>query len=240
MADARRMEEKILALEKRVQELEDVQAIRRLHHAYGYYIDICRYADVVQLFARDGEVVFLSGVYRGHAGISRLYETWFHQLFTEGRAGAAEHGFLLEHLQLQDIITVAPDGATARARFRALLLGGSHDARKYRPAGLPDQFWEGGVYENEYVREDGVWKIRRLDYVVQWQAEYDRGWAHTESHLKPLTRTFPDDPVGPDALLPEDQARRTWPDRTEVTMHYAHPVLQVFGPVPSSREPAST
>ena len=34
-------------LERRLGELEDVNAIRRLHYAYGYYIDLCHYAEVV-------------------------------------------------------------------------------------------------------------------------------------------------------------------------------------------------
>src|SRR6516162_6441560 len=104
---------------------------------------------------------------------------------------------------MQDIITVAPDRETAKGRFRALLLGGNHESRAYRPPGLPDQFYEAGVYENDYVRENGVWKIKRLDYVLQWQAEYEKGWAHTTSHLRPAEKTFPEDPRGPDELLPQ-------------------------------------
>ena len=55
------LEKKLAALEQRVGELEDINAIRRLHWAYGYYIDFNRAEDVVQLFAKDGAVVFLSG-----------------------------------------------------------------------------------------------------------------------------------------------------------------------------------
>lgn len=209
-------------LEARVGELEDVNAIRRLHHAYGYYIDMCMYDEVVDLFARDGEVIFLSGIYRGHEGIARLYKTWFQNLFTGGRPGPVD-GFLLDHFQMQDIITVAADRTSARGRFRALLAGGSHESRPDKPEGLPLQFWEAGLYENDYVREDGVWKIRRLDYRVQWQADYEAGWAHQEAHLRPAGVTFPEDPLGPDTLLPEQ--RPMWPKRAHVEFHYAHPVV---------------
>ncbi|KAF7186402.1 hypothetical protein HII31_12259 [Pseudocercospora fuligena] len=222
----------VQSLTDRVTQLEDINAIRKLHFAYGYYIDTCSYADVVQLFAKDGEVIFLSGIYRGHASISRLYETWFHKYFTKGQPGPV-HGFLLDHLQMQDIITVSADGRTAQGRFRALLAGGNHVSRAYRPEGLPLQFWEAGVYENTYVKgDDGVWRIKRLDYAVQWQAEYEKGWAHTEAHLKPFERCFPEEPLGPDELLP--QARGTWPDRSDVKRHYAHPVLATAGKVKES------
>ena len=209
-------------LEQRTGELEDVNAIRRLHYAYGYYIDLCQYDEVVQLFARDGEVVFLSGVYRGHAGIARLYKTWFQQYFTRGKPGP-EYGFLLDHFQVQDIVTIAPDRQSAKARFRALLAGGTHESRDYQPEGLPAQFYEAGVYENDYAREDGVWKIARLDYMVQWQADYEKGWHKTVAHLQPQVTAFPENPLGPDELLPDQ--RRTWPHRSPIPQHYPHPVL---------------
>ncbi len=145
---------RLSALEHRVGELEDINAIRRLHWAYGYYIDFNRAEDVVQLFAEDGAVVFLSGEYRGHDGVRRLYGTWFQNFFTRGVNGPVD-GFLLDHFQMQDIITVAPDRQTAKGRFRGLLMGGCHESRDYKPEGLPLQFYEAGLYENDYVREGG-------------------------------------------------------------------------------------
>jgi hypothetical protein len=210
------------ALETRLGKLEDVADIKRLQFAYGYYIDYCHYEDVVNLFAEDAEVVFLSGVYKGHTGIRRLYIDWILGLFNQGREGA-DDGLLFDHIQMQDVITVADDRQTAKGRFRGIMLGGSHDIRTYKPAGVPQQFMESGIYENDYVREDGVWKIKRLDYMLQWQAEYETGWAHTDSHLKPAQKLFPEDPFGPDVLL--DVKRETWPYRQDTPVHYAHPVI---------------
>ena len=116
MAD---FDERLATLEQRVGQLEDINAIRRLHWAYGYYIDFNRAEDVVQLFAADGAVVFLSGEYRGHAGIRRLFGTWFQNYFTQGVNGPVD-GLLLDHFQMQDIITVSPDRRSAKGRFRGL------------------------------------------------------------------------------------------------------------------------
>jgi len=223
MPDEGALKAEIEALSARVGRLEDEAAIRRLHHAYGYYIDVCMYDEVVDLFADDGEVIFLSGVYRGKAGAARLYKTWFQNFFTGGRPGPVD-GFLLDHFQMQDIISVADDRGTAKGRFRALLAGGSHESRTDAPEALPAQFWEAGVYENDYVREAGIWKIRRLDYRVQWQADYEAGWARQEAHLRPASITFPENPLGPDELLSE--TRPMWPQRAHVEFHYAHPVIQ--------------
>jgi hypothetical protein len=209
-------------LADRIGKLEDIADIRRLHFAYGYYIDYCHYEDVVNLFAEDAEVVFLSGVYKGHKGIRRLYIDWILNLFNQGREGA-DDGFLFDHIQMQDVITIADDRQTAKGRFRGVMLGGSHDIRKYRPEGVPQQFMESGIYENDYVRENGVWKIKRLDYVLQWQAEYETGWAHTDAHLQPAQVLYPENPLGPDYLT--DETRQTWPYRQDLPVHYAHPVI---------------
>ena len=59
------LEKQVDQLTTRLQLLEDHNAIRKLHHAYGYYIDKCLYEDVVNLFADGGEVHFSGGVYKG-------------------------------------------------------------------------------------------------------------------------------------------------------------------------------
>lgn len=222
MSDVDALRAQVAELADRLGKLEDITAIRRIQFAYGYYIDYCHYDDVIDLFAEDAEVIFLSGVYKGHAGIRRLYVEWIQQLFNQGREGA-DDGFLFDHIQMQDIVTVADDRQTAKGRFRGVLLGGSHDIRKYRPEGVPQQFMESGIYENDYVRQDGVWKIKRLDYMLQWQADYETGWAHTDAHLRPAQVCYPEDPLGPDYLL--DVKRETWPYRQDTPVHFAHPVV---------------
>src|SRR6185503_11621389 len=52
---ARRIEQ----LEHRAGVLEDIHAIRRVQHAYGYYLDKCLYDEVVDLFSETGEVSFM-------------------------------------------------------------------------------------------------------------------------------------------------------------------------------------
>jgi SnoaL-like domain len=225
MADT---ESRLAALEHRVGELEDTNAIRRLHWAYGYYIDFNRAKDVSELFAQDGEVIFLSGIYKGREGVFRLYGTWFQNLFLQNGGEGPVDGFLLDHFQMQDIITVAPDRQTAKGRFRGLLFGGSHESRAWKPEGVPLQFMEAGIYENDYVREANdagelVWKIKRLDYIMQWQGDYETGWAKTISHLQPAMECFPANPIGPDEIRSDENYRRTWPYRQDVPMHFAHP-----------------
>ncbi len=216
----RALQDRIEALEARTRTLEDIHAVRSLQFKYGYYFDVCLYEQMVELFAEDCELKFLNGIYRGKAGARRLYCDWLRGLWAEGRDGP-RYGLMYEHLQLQDLIDIAPDGLTAKGRFRGVMMGGWHETMQNPPA-VPAQMWEAGVYENQYKKVDGVWRIWRFDYNMLWQADYEKGWAHSEVHLKPLTRTFPDDPKGPDVLT--DDTPQAWPHTRIVPFHYPHPV----------------
>jgi hypothetical protein len=219
-------DEKMQALEKRVGELEnrlgrteDELAIRRLQHAYGYFMDKCKYEEVVDLFSEQGETYFLGGVFRGKTGVRRLYCGRLGTRFASGKNGPVR-GLLLDHLLLQDVITIAPDRRSAKARYRCFMQGGSHESV---PQIFP-AFWEAGVYENTYRKEDGVWKIGVLNYNVFFYAPYDQGWGKVKPGyaVPPFSRTFPEDPNGPDELI----ARRAsfWPENELVPYHYLHPV----------------
>src|SRR5690606_5938263 len=137
----RKLERRIEELAERVGILEDEQAIRKLQHSYGYYLDKCLYDEVVQLFAKDCEVRFMRGIFRGKAGVRRLYIGRFGKNFTGGK-NRPVFGFLLDHPQLQDVIHVAPDRKSARARFRSLMQAGLHESSPAAAGStLPRQWW---------------------------------------------------------------------------------------------------
>jgi hypothetical protein len=77
-------------------------------------------------------------------------------------------GALNSQLQLQPVIHVAPDGRAAKIRSRLLQLARND-------AGTP--MWGGGIYENELVKEGGVWKFQRLRFVQTYKVNYKTGWA---------------------------------------------------------------
>jgi len=193
--------------------LEDIQAIRILHFKYGYYLDKWLFPEIADLFAEECAVHFLNGIFKGKAGVRRMFGTGF------GISGPT-YGVLTDHLLLQDIVDVAPDRRTAKGRFRCFLTGGVHQSRK-DPTPIPSQFWEGGVYENSYVKENDVWKIQVLNYNLAWQAEYEKGWAHAPGRLlmvSPFKATYPEDPRGPDEF--KQEPFRFWPDAVFVPFHY--------------------
>jgi SnoaL-like domain len=220
--DLQALQKTVEQLQNQVGILEDTHAIRRLQHAYGYYIDKCLYNETVALFAEDGEVCFMGGRFKGRAGVARLYIGRFQKNFTGGKNGPV-YGFLLDHPQLQDIVDVAPDRKTAKARARSFMQAGSHESRN-PGAGLPRQWFEGGIYENEYVKEGGVWKIKVLNYRPVWHGTVEKGWAYTPpEYVKFFSATYPTDPNGPDELI-TDPNPVLWPDTDVVPFHYPHPV----------------
>lgn len=223
------LEKKLNEMDNRMGILEDTQAIRNLHYAYGYYIDKCLYEDVVDLFAENGEVHFFGGVFRGkEQGVRRLYVGNFLQGFTGGKPGPV-YGFLLDHPQMQDVIHVAPDRKTAKARFRCLMQAGSHESSPSAKAAIakgetPMVWWEGGIYENSYVKENGVWKIQILNYNPLWHADYASGWGKSKMIYDGTAspKLYPENPTGPDA--PMENPPATWPNTSIVPFHYMNPV----------------
>jgi hypothetical protein len=76
---------------------------------------------------------------------------------------------------------------------------GLHDSvqQTERPEDVHSQFWEGGVYENDYAFEAGVWEIFKLGYNMPWQADYGKGWSGGEA-MKGLEKCWPEDKWGLD------------------------------------------
>jgi len=212
------------SLSKEVTRLSDENEIKKLHFKYGYYLDKCLYQEVVDLYADhpDTFVEFIGGRYRKKEGVHRLYVGRFAKAFVDGRNGPV-HGFLLDHAQMQDVINITGDGTRACGRFRALMSAGTHKSiAETHPRGFI-QWWEGGLYENEYIKEDGVWKIFKLKYFPFWHADFARGWSNKEiGEFIPFDiQTYPENPTGPNEIV---EQLMLWPDTRVVPFHYPHPV----------------
>ena len=148
----------------------------------------------------------LQGVYVGRKRVREF-------LNLLGPHGLKE-GWLNDHIQLQTIVDVSADGNTAWVRSRELGMTG-----EYQKQGA----WSEGIYENTFVKQDGVWKIKALRYYPFWHGSFEDGWAKTPMDFIPMANTtWPQDPLDPDALI--DPAPRLWPATDIVPFHYPHPV----------------
>ena len=212
-----RLQQELAALRHEVGIHADIHAVRTLQFKYGYYMDKCLFGEIVDLFAEDAVLYFMNGIFRGKRGARRLYGG------ASGLDGPA-YGMLFEHIIAQDIVDVAPDRRTARGRFRCFLQAGVHESKKDAPPRIPAQFLEAGIYENEYVKEGGIWRIKLFNYRIVYQARLEEGWAH--SAREPLmvsgySATYPENPRGPDELRDPPPV---WPETFIMPFHYPHPL----------------
>lgn len=153
--------QQIALLEERVSRAESVRAIKRLQYAYGHYVESGLWHDFADLFTEDAVAHYPAG----DLGREAIRELFFEQV-GGGQLGLAE-GRLYPHFVLQPVVTLAPDGQTAHGRWHVLtLLGGLGG----------NATWVGNLYENDYVLEDGVWKISELRTYTQFSGSYANGW----------------------------------------------------------------
>ena len=151
--------ETIDSIEARLDAAEAVRATKRLQNAYGHYLQAGRWNDVASLFTGNASVEFPEGKAQGRAAISQLF------MQRAGRnAPGLSPGQLNAHLQLQPIVNVSADGGTVLATWHEFWMTGQYG--KSAASG-------GGVYENEYQREGGVWRISRMRYFTQYAGDYD-------------------------------------------------------------------
>ncbi|MEO6389322.1 MAG: nuclear transport factor 2 family protein [Croceibacterium sp.] len=207
-------EARLAAYRDRVERLEDQDAIENLQAYFGYYFDKGLWNDTADLFAADGTFEYgQRGVYVGQAHIRRAL-----LLFGPEGLGA---GYLNNHMQLQSIITVAPDGRTATARWQGMVMLSQPGA---------NGVWGVGQYENAYVKDRGVWKISKLHFYVQAEADYDLGFSRGPLRMD-----------GPSALFPPDrpptEVYRAFPSGYTPPFSFVHPVTGEPLPV---QQPADT
>ena len=188
-------------LARRTSLLEDEQEIENLQRIYGYYYDRAQWVEIADLFAADGTIeMALQGVYEGPERIRAF-------LGVLGPHGGRD-GWLNDHVQLQQVVTVAPDGMTAKMRSRSLNMTGEHGSHAE---------WSEGIYENTFVKEDGVWKYRTLRYYPTFISDYAKGWGQDAQPPPTASTELPPD-RGPSEIY------EIFPKAHIPPYHYRNPV----------------
>ena len=195
---AQGIDAQIEQLTERVERLEAARAVRKLQRAFGFYVDRGLWGEAADLFTGDGTIELgIDGVYQGKDRI-REYLRRLHG----GQEGLI-YGQLNEWVTLQPAISVAADGMSATARWRDHGMLGQYKSHAE---------WRDGIYENSYVREDGVWKIKSLHLYVNFVAPYESGWARLR---------------GGEGLARSEASRAFPPDREPTEGYSPFPAVQV-------------
>ena len=205
-------ESRIKNLEEQVKTLQtllDIEEIKKLQRAYGYYLEHWMAKEIVELFADDPAVelgfAWYEGTYRGKESIRRYYEN----RFKPGRE------FMHQLMQLCPVIDIAPDGRTAKGRWYG------YGAVSTPHGGGISQVMMNGIYENEYIKEDGRWKFLRFTWALNYMARPGTGWVDPE-RLAPPDAPFVMDFPAPD--VPPVRFDPRFPSGYIFPFHYKHPI----------------
>jgi hypothetical protein len=199
---------KVAALQNELTQLEreatlaaDTSAIKRLQRAYGYYLDQNMWDDIADLFSADGTIeIALDGVYVGQNRVRQYLKA------LGGGTSGLKHGQLSDHLNVQPVVNVSADGLSAKGRWRAILMTGELGKQAV---------WGEGVYENEYVKQNGVWKIAKVHWYQTFMVPYEGGWAKNKDLTNGIlvSKQLPPD-------RPPSEQYGVWPDVYTPPFHY--------------------
>lgn len=134
-------------LEKRVETLEDIEAIKRLHREYLFFISDLEIDKALECFADDVEVEIANyGAIKGRSDVGRFFKETIRKNVFESKDG---------HFTGQPVITVEGRKATGHWMF-------------YRFVQSPTVRWIQGRYDCEYVKENGKWKFSLVKLARPW------------------------------------------------------------------------
>ena len=153
----------LAALARDVDRAESVRAVKDLQRTYAQYSQFGLWRQMSLLFTADGVADFGEGAQiQGRDAIAR---TLTQDLGGGGLTPGQFHTQLIE----EPLVNLAPNGEHAQGRWYGfyLLADGKGGASL-----------EGGVYENDYAREGGRWKIAALRFHPQYAGPYETGWTN--------------------------------------------------------------
>ena len=198
------LQQRWVELARRAQQLQDETDVLNLQHNYGYYFDQKMWGELANLFAGDGTLELgQRGVYAGRDRIRRALD-----IIGGERLSSDE---VNDHLQLASVVHIAPDGRTANVRGVELSVSG------VKGGGAQ---WEEGIFENDYVKQDRVWKIHSVHYYPRVITDYEQGWAKDAKPAAKPSTAFPPD-------RPPTEEYGIYPKMYYPRFHYTNPVTHL-------------
>jgi hypothetical protein len=201
------LEKKVKAQEKQLTVLKDIEAIKKLQKAYGYYVEHMMYQEIVDCFADRPDVClnWLEGQYLGKEGVKKYFE------FMK----VSPPNFSHQVMQIAGVVDIDHDGKTASGRwyaFGGIFIPRGDDVRRS---------FVSGIYENRYIKEKGVWKILSIKWVIPYAVRIAGEWAMPEDVNRPYIKG---EFRGPKPDVPIDMDDGRYLSGYIFPFHYRHPV----------------
>ena len=174
------LETRITELEARNDELEtqaehiaDILEIINLQSRYNLWLEMGYYNRIWnELFAQNDPRVRCeigeTGVYEGPESVGRLWKAL--------AASDRPRGYMAMIMPMTPYIVVSKDGKTARGMCSAF---GPHSEHCWPYPGDKQKltaYWFCGKYDNEFLKENGKWKLLSLHTIIYFRSPYDQGW----------------------------------------------------------------
>ncbi len=208
-AELQALEKDLNAVGTRITRLQDLTDVEIVQDAYGYYVDKAQWRSLSGLFAEDATLeIGGKGVFTGKARVFEYMQTGL------GPIGPHNNS-LIDHQQFQCLPTIHEDGVTAEQRCTAFVISSGG--------------WGHVTYEDDYVKEDGVWKFKKLHAPFNMYSNYKEGWI---DHV--TINTFPEK-FKPWPDLPPTVMYLMYPSYYAEPFHYPNPVTGKAMPTPSPR-----
>jgi len=191
---------------------EDIEAVKKLQYAYGYYLEYWQEDELIGLFSHGSDVTIeinAGGQYKGWEGVLKAFNFSGHYTAFDGVKRAPPEYL---HILMPNcgIVDVDPDGKEAKGRWYGFFLGAMPRGGKLR------DLIGCGIWENEYVKQDGIWKIKKLFFNDIISSPLDEGWIKTPYLANPPHRETP--PPGPNTHF------APYPSGYIFPYHYKNPV----------------
>lgn len=195
MSTEKELEERISELEAEVHRQSyyaDMVAIQNLQSRYIFYMENGNISGVWDdLYSHTNPDVRVeimdSGAYIGQEHVKRVWYTMGKKMDKSGKmvdpilnemsnTNSRDANMLLTLLLMTPLIEVSDDRTQAWGQWH---LFGPHTNKVWDPEAMEKKdtaFWICGKYDNEYVKEDGEWKIKSLRPICWLRSPYDKGW----------------------------------------------------------------
>jgi SnoaL-like domain len=139
-----------------IQELLDREEIKELRYSFAWYLETSAPDDLADLFTEDGVIeVGPWGRMEGQDKIRRGY----------GRAYKGQDQFTAVHAVTNPRIRLLDETHATGTWYLLDMTLGSGDENPLKIV---------GIYDEEYRKVDGVWKIARLELKFLWSADVGR------------------------------------------------------------------
>lgn len=211
-SEVNELKQTVAKLEARLQTQEDIEAIKKLQRSYGYYLERWEEHQLAGLFSKSEDVTIEingSGEFKGQKELHELFSFEDHYTAFKGNKEAPPD-YLHILIPTCGIVDVDPDGIHAKGRWYGSFKGALKRQGELRALiGC-------GIWENEYIKEDGVWKILRLMFSDIISTPLDMGW---------VKLPFMDNPVA--TKRPPSVRLKGWapyPSGFKFPYHYKNPV----------------